>query len=128
MKVVNNDYPQSATERCSITMIALKSGNHLLYIEGWSSTASLSVIATYMGKDVQNNKLVIPGFWECDQHSPDMEETSLFKICGYKADNDINLGSTESFYMYYTLVNIHSIYLCILLRWNLIHNLDHVDA
>ena len=101
IKVVNNDYPQWATERCASSAIHLEADNHTVYVEGWSRSAYLSVTATYQGADTQNIKMAIPGFKECDPNGPSRGDGN-FTICGYRADNSINLGSVDQFFAYHS--------------------------
>ena len=100
---MNNDYPQGATERCSTAAVTLQAGNHTLYVEGWARTAALSITATFKGFDSLNDDVVIPGFWQCDPNGPRFSDKN-FTICGYKADNDVNLGNVGDLYTYYNLV------------------------
>ena len=100
--VVQNDFPQSATERCGTAKVHLKAGNHSLYIEGWSRNAQLSISATYQGADSQEMKMVIPGFRECKTAGASM---GPFIICAYKADSSLDLNSVDDIYMYYNQVS-----------------------
>jgi hypothetical protein len=101
--VVNNDYPQGATQRCGTAAVFLQAGNHSLYVEGWSNTAALSISATFNGFDTLRSAVVIPGFWQCDPSGPGVTGMS-FTICGYKADNSINLGNVLDLFTYYNQV------------------------
>ena len=103
MLVVDNDYPQGATQRCGAAAVTLKAGDHFLYCEGWSRTAALSIAATFNGFDSLNSAIVIPGLWQCDPNSPSIYGSS-FTMCGYKADNSINMGTALDLFNYYNQV------------------------
>jgi hypothetical protein len=100
--VVNNDYPQGATQRCGAA-VTLRAGSQTIYVEGWSRTAALSIAATFNGFDSLNSAIVIPGLWQCDPNSPSIYGSS-FTMCGYKADNSINMGTALDLFNYYNQV------------------------
>ena len=100
MLVVNNDYPQGATERCGTAAVTLQAGNHTLYVEGWSNSAALSITATFQGADTLSNKVAIPGTWPCLPNAPGAGDSN-FVICGYKADNSVNVAGISNFFDYY---------------------------
>lgn len=101
VKVVNNDYPQGAQERCGAAGISLAAGNHTLYVEGWSRNSVLSIAATYQGPDTSSQKIVLAGYYQC----PALEnEPGVFTICGFKADSSVNLNSWSDLYTYYNQV------------------------
>ena len=115
--IVNNDYAQTiATMRCRAA-VAISSGLHVLYIEGWSRSSVLSMATTYQGPDTSN--LIIPiapvtntaasainvsTFLECD---PMLSSTldGIFTLCGFKADNNTDLKSVDDLYTYYKQVH-----------------------
>ena len=100
--VVNNDYAQTATQRCG-TAIHLQAGNHTLYVEGWARSASLSITATFNGYDSLNSAIVIPGLWQCNPNGPRISSMN-FTICGYMADYSLTLGAVTDLTTYYNEV------------------------
>ena len=101
LRIVNNDYPQSATERCGD--IQLNRGIRKIYIEGWSRSEFLSIFATYQGPDSQNTKIAIPGFWEC--YDPALSQSSSnFLVCGYNVAFTLDITNIAQIYTYYNQV------------------------
>ena len=100
MLIVNNDYAQGATERCGAAAVTLQAGNHAMYVEGWSRTAALSITATFQGADTLSNKVAIPGTWPCLPNASGAGDSN-FVICGYKADNSVNVAGISNFFDYY---------------------------
>ncbi len=105
--VVNNDYPQAATRRCGTAAVTLGAGQQTIYVEGWANTAALSIAATFEGLDSLDNEIVIPGLWQCDLNRQAVHGSS-FTMCGYKADESINLGNVLDLFTYYNKVGINS--------------------
>ena len=106
--VVNNDYAQSATQRCGVESVTLQAGNHTLYVEGWSRTATLSITATLDGYDSLSNTVVIPGLWQCNPNGPSASSMN-FTICGYRADYSLTLGSALDLFTYYNQVRSYTV-------------------
>ena len=101
--MVNNDYYQSAYERCATSSVLLQAGNHTLYVEGWSATAMLSITATFQGPDTLNMPFAIPGPTPCLPFAPSAEDGKMV-ICGYNAVISIDLGAIWEFYYYFNQV------------------------
>ena len=118
VKVVDNDgNAQSATIKCSL--VSLIAGIHSIYIEGWSQSAQLSLSATYQGVDTNNSLIPIQAvvspaapshtfsiFEECNPSSSFFKANGngLFTICGFAADNDVDLVRVEDVHAYYSQV------------------------
>lgn len=105
---------QSATKKCS--PVLLSSGQHTLYIEGWSNSEVLSMAATYSGPDTLNSTAVfqavsspgapssaLPVFKECDAEEM-LIGGNAFTICAFKASNEINLQKVDDLYAHYKQV------------------------
>ena len=108
--------PGTPRYRCNILPLALETGVHFLYIDGWSSTSFLSMSATYQGPDTGNSPVPIRStrnpfafsnpvsrYSECN-FSSFINDDKNFTICGFKASNDVNLWSVEDVFVYYTQV------------------------
>ena len=100
---MNNDYNQLATQRCAAAPIYLKTGNHTLYVEGWSYNAYLSITATFQGPDTLNMQFAIPGPVPCLPWATG-SGINNFTICGYNAASSIDLAAISHFYTYYNQV------------------------
>ena len=119
IKVVDNDGSvQSSTNKCS--SVSLDAGVHTMYIEGWSQSSKLSMAAAYQGPDT-NNALVpvqavaspnaptlsYPTFNECNPNGAGIqsEGVSVFIVCGFKADNALDLRKVDDVFSFYSAVN-----------------------
>jgi hypothetical protein len=100
---VNNDFFQTAYQRCGAAAVTLKPGNHTLYAEGWSANAMLSITATYQGPDTLNMQFAIPGPAPCLPYSPGAGDNN-FVICGYNSDSSLNMAAISHFYTYFNQV------------------------
>jgi hypothetical protein len=81
----------------------LQSGNHTLYVEGWSANYMLSITVTYQGPDTLNMPFPIPGPAPCHPYAPGAGENN-FIICGYNSDSSINVVAISHFYTYLSQV------------------------
>ena len=102
---VNNDYSQTAYQRCGAASVTLKPGNHTLFAEGWSANSVLSITATFQGPDTLNMQFAIPGPAPCLPYSPGAGDNN-FVICGYNSDSSLNVAAISHFYTYFNQVSI----------------------
>ena len=118
-KVVDNDgSTQSPTSKCSSS--SLDAGVHTMYIEGWSQSSKLFMAAAYQGPDTDNALVPIqavaspnapslsyPTFNECNPNGASFqsEGVGVFIVCGFKADNALDLLKVDDVYSFYSMVN-----------------------
>ena len=95
----------------------MSAGIHTIYIEGWGRTSILSFAAALQRIDwdvkeyitaasspnAKINQLNTTFFKECDPAASSSNDNN-FTLCGFKADDDVDLKSVEDVLTYYASV------------------------
>jgi hypothetical protein len=125
--VANDGTVQVATERCK--EVNVTAGTHLLFVEGWSKSSTLSISVTYRDQGPSNpNSSRVPFSASTNPFSPSTNATFLsecdpgnavtgnnnFTICFFKAADAVDLRKVDDVFALYDQVNLSLILLSFL--------------